>query len=107
MATVRRSPRGKLRGQKAILHSLDQVIQDTFRLWRKYHLGYDQTKYVVERVRRRLTLQPPRTRNRMVARLWQSVVAKQSPTPDLDHVQEPEQMRANDQDAVPDRSQGG
>jgi hypothetical protein len=56
MATARRSPRRKLRGQKANPHSLDEVIQDTFRLWRKHHLGYDQTKYVVERVRRRLTL---------------------------------------------------
>jgi hypothetical protein len=38
MATVRRPPRGKLRGQKAIPHSLDEVIRDTFRLWRKrYH----------------------------------------------------------------------
>ena len=69
MATVRRSPRAKLRGQKAIPHSLDEVIRDTFRLWRKHHLGYDQTKYVVERVRRRLTLQPPHTRTRTVARL--------------------------------------
>ena len=72
MATVRRSPRGKLRGQKAVPHSLDQVIQDTFRLWRRHPLGYDQTKYIVERVRRRLTLQPTRTRNCTVARLEQS-----------------------------------
>jgi integrase/recombinase XerD len=76
MATPRRSPGGKLRGQKAIPHSLDEVIRDTFRLWRKYHLGYDQTKYVVERVRRRLTQQPPHTRNRTVARLEQSEVQR-------------------------------
>ena len=74
MATPRRSPGRKLRGQKAIPHSLDQVIRDTFRVWRKHHLGYDQTKYVVERVRRRLTLQPPHTRSRTVARLEQSEV---------------------------------
>jgi integrase/recombinase XerD len=66
----------KLRGQKAIPHSLDEVIRDTFRLWRKYHLGYDQTKYVVERVRRRLTLQSPHTRSRTVARLEQSEVQR-------------------------------
>lgn len=58
MATPKRSPRGKLRGQKAITHSLDEVVRQTFRLWRKHHLGYDQTKYVVEQVRRRLTLEP-------------------------------------------------
>jgi len=69
MATAKRSPRGKLRGHKTIPHSLDQVVQETFRLWRKHHLGYDQTKYVVEQIRRRLGLKPPRTRNRTVARL--------------------------------------
>ena len=74
MATAQRSPRHKLRGQKANPHSLDEVIHDTFRLWRKHHLGYDQTKYVVERVRRRLTLQPPHMRNRTVSRLEQSEV---------------------------------
>jgi integrase/recombinase XerD len=76
MAIVKQLPPRKLRGQKAIPHSLDQVIQETFRLWRKYHLGYDQTKYVVERVRRRLTLQPPHTRSRTVARLEQSEVQR-------------------------------
>jgi hypothetical protein len=35
------------------------VVQETFRVWRKHHLGYDQTKYVVERVRRWLALEPP------------------------------------------------
>jgi integrase/recombinase XerD len=69
MAIRSRLPRGKLRGQKAIPHSLDPVVQETFRLWRKHHLGYDQTKYVVERIRRRLGLKPPRMRNRTVARL--------------------------------------
>jgi integrase/recombinase XerD len=87
MATVRRSPRAKLRGQKAIPHFLDEVIRDTFRLWRKHDLGYDQSKYVVERVRRRLTLQPPHTRNRTVA-----LGAKRNPTPDSDHLPEPEQI---------------
>src|SRR6516165_4640981 len=69
-------PKAKVRGQEAIPHSLELVIQHTLRLWRKHHLGYDQTKYVVERVRRRLTLQPPHMRNRTVARLEQSEVQR-------------------------------
>jgi len=35
---------------------LAAVIRDTARLWRKHGLGYDQTKYVVEHVRRDLIL---------------------------------------------------
>jgi len=35
----------------------------------KHHLGYDQTKYVVEQARRRLKLEPPGTRRRTVDRL--------------------------------------
>ena len=62
MATRKRVPRGILRSQKAKTHSLDEVVEQTFHLWRKHHLGYDQTKYVVERVRRRLALAPPRMR---------------------------------------------
>ena len=76
MATPKRSRRGKLRGHIAIPHSLDPVVQETFRLWRKHHLGYDQTKYVVEQLRRRLGLKPPRTRNRTVARLEPSEVQR-------------------------------
>jgi len=76
MATRKRSPRSKPRGQKASAHSLDAVVQQTFRLWRKHHLGYDQTKYVVERVRRWLALAPPRMRPRTVARLEQSEVER-------------------------------
>src|SRR5712692_3856643 len=76
MATLKRSPRSKLRGQKAGAHSLDEVVQKTFRLWRQHHLGYDQTKYVVERVRRRLALEPPRMRTRTVARLEHSEVER-------------------------------
>jgi integrase/recombinase XerD len=76
MATRNRVPRGTLRGQKGKTHSLDEVVEQTFRLWRKHHLGYDQTKYVVERVRRRLALAPPRQRNRTVARLEHSEVER-------------------------------
>src|SRR5215470_1089471 len=49
--------------------ALTDVITQTLRLWRKAHLDYDQTKYVVEQVRRRLRLDPPRTRRRSVERL--------------------------------------
>ncbi len=75
-AALKRSVPGKLRGQKVITHSLDRGVQETLRLWRKHHLGYYQTKYVVERVRRRLALEPPRTRNRTVARLEHSEVER-------------------------------
>jgi integrase/recombinase XerD len=45
------------------------VVRETARLWRTHHLGYDQTKYVVERVRRALGLAPPTGRRRSVERL--------------------------------------
>ncbi len=45
------------------------VIQETLKLWRKSHLDYDQTKYVVEQVRKKLALSPPRQRKRTVDRL--------------------------------------
>ncbi len=62
----------KVRGHLAKAHSkeaLAEVITQTMRLWRKAHLNYDQTKYVVEQVRRQLHLDPPRTRRRSVERL--------------------------------------
>jgi integrase/recombinase XerD len=39
-------------------------------------LDYDQTKYVVEQVRRRLRLDPPRTRRRSVERLDRAEVER-------------------------------
>ena len=76
MATPKRSSRRNLRGQMAIAHSLNQAVHETVRLWRRHHLGYDQTKYVVERVRRRLELEPARTRNGTVDRLDRSDVER-------------------------------
>src|SRR3981081_3122603 len=70
-APPRRKPRNP-RGQIAMARSrgdLEEVVRETTRLWRKHHLGYDQTKYVVEQVRRRLTLLPPGSRRRTVNRL--------------------------------------
>jgi integrase/recombinase XerD len=51
----RRKVRGK-QGNTQFVDGLGDVVRETTRLWRKHHLGYDQTKYVVEQVRRRLTL---------------------------------------------------
>jgi integrase/recombinase XerD len=69
----------KVRGHSAIAQShpdLAQVIGQTVRLWRKAHLDYDQTKYVVEQVRRRLRRDPPRTRRRSVERLDRAEVER-------------------------------
>jgi integrase/recombinase XerD len=60
----------EVRGQKSKANSeLEWVIGETTRLWRKAHLDYDQTKYVVERVRRALELTQPSNRRRTVERL--------------------------------------
>jgi integrase/recombinase XerD len=55
---------------------LADIISETTRLWRKHHLGYDQTKYVVEQARRRLKLQPVGNRRRTVKRLDKSEVER-------------------------------
>ena len=55
---------------------LAEIVSETVRLWRKHHLGYDQTKYVVEQARRRLKLQPVGTRRRTVNRLNKSEVER-------------------------------
>ena len=64
--------RAKVRGNSTkaqFTPALADIVLETVRLWRKHHLGYDQTKYVVEQVRRRLKLQPLGTRRRTVDRL--------------------------------------
>ena len=48
---------------------LTSVIAATKKLWRQYHLSYDQTHYVVKEVRRALVIERPKTRKRVVARL--------------------------------------
>ncbi len=48
---------------------LGAVIRDTTRMWRRHRLGYDQTKFVVEHVRRELALAPPTAGRRSVDRL--------------------------------------
>jgi integrase/recombinase XerD len=45
------------------------VIAATKKLWRQYHLTYDQTHYVAKEVRRALAIERPKTRKPVVARL--------------------------------------
>lgn len=69
-------PRGQVRKTQSSPASLElaEAVDQTMRLWRKHHLTYDQTKYVVEQARRRLELSPPRERKRTVERLdWMEV----------------------------------
>jgi integrase/recombinase XerD len=77
-APTRRKPSNP-RGQTAKAPSrgdLTAVIRATARLWRKHHLDYDRTKYVVEQVRRRLGLAAPATRPRTVERLDRAEVER-------------------------------
>jgi hypothetical protein len=72
MSTKQRVNGPKRRGQTVKAQSdagLAEVARATSRLWRKHHLSYDQTKYVVERARRALGVEAPRTRRRTVQRL--------------------------------------
>src|SRR5437773_5094755 len=48
---------------------LHSVINATKKLWRQYHLTYDQTRYVAKEVRHALAVERPKTRKRVVARL--------------------------------------
>jgi hypothetical protein len=57
MARQNRSKRRKVRGNPPKAQfpvGLAEIVSETVRLWRKHHLGYDETKYVVEQARRRL-----------------------------------------------------
>ncbi len=49
--------------------SLTAIITATKKLWRQYHLTYDQTHYVAKEVRRALAIARPKTRKRVIARL--------------------------------------
>jgi integrase/recombinase XerD len=74
-----RSKRAKPRGNPTkaqFVQGLADIVVETVRLWRKHHLGYDQTKYVVEQARRRLKLQPVRRSRRTVDRLDESEVER-------------------------------
>jgi integrase/recombinase XerD len=49
--------------------AMTELLRETTKLWRKHHLSYDQSRYVVAQVRRALQLSAPRERRRTVARL--------------------------------------
>ena len=59
----------ELRGQTAEAKSLQSLVLETVKLWKKHHLSYDQSKHVVEQARRELSLSAPRARRRTVERL--------------------------------------
>ncbi len=48
---------------------LTSLITATTKLWRSHHLTYDQARYVGKEVRRALSLERPKQRKRVVARL--------------------------------------
>jgi len=48
---------------------LRSVINATKKLWRQYHLTYDQTRYVAKEVRRTLAIERTKIRKRAIARL--------------------------------------
>ena len=48
---------------------LKSVITATKKLWRQYHLTYDQTHYIAKEVSHALAIERPKTRTRVVARL--------------------------------------
>ena len=50
---------------------LKSVITATQKLWRQHHLTYDQARYVAKEVRRALSIERPKTRQQVVARLSQ------------------------------------
>ena len=57
----------RLRGQKPkanVPQDMAEVLRETTKLWRKHHLSYDQSRYVVAQVRHTLQLSAPRVRRR-------------------------------------------
>jgi integrase/recombinase XerD len=49
--------------------TLRSVISTTKKLWRQYHLTYDQTRYVSKEVRHALAIERTKIRQRVIARL--------------------------------------
>ena len=50
---------------------LKSVITATQKLWRQHHLTYDQARYVAKEVRRSLSIERPKSRQQVIARLSQ------------------------------------
>ncbi len=59
----------EFRSQIDKANSLQAVVLETVKLWKKHHLSYDQTKHVVEGVRKELKLSAPRAKRRTMDRL--------------------------------------
>jgi integrase/recombinase XerD len=77
MSKVKRGVQaGRVRGQIEKANSLRDLARQTAWLWRKHHLTYNQTKYVIEQVRRELRLEAPRERHRTVDRLDRAEVER-------------------------------
>src|SRR5262249_26892084 len=69
----------RLRGQTPKANApqdMAEVLRETTKLWRKHHLSYDQSRYVVAQVRHALQLAAPQERRRTVARLDKHEVAR-------------------------------
>src|SRR3954467_3893548 len=49
--------------------NLKPLITTTAKLWRKYHLSYDQARYVAKEVRKALAIARVRVRKRAIQRL--------------------------------------
>jgi len=49
--------------------ALRSVINATKKLWRQHHLTYDQTRYMAKEVRREITIERTKIRQRVIARL--------------------------------------
>jgi integrase/recombinase XerD len=62
--------------QAKSLPGLKEVLRETTKLWRKHHISYDQSRYVVAQVRRALQLSAPRERRRTVERLDKQEVGR-------------------------------
>ena len=52
----------------------EEIISATVKLWRKHHLSYQNTKYIVEKTRKRLGLKPEKHKKNVVERLSQEEV---------------------------------
>jgi integrase/recombinase XerD len=78
MIAKKLSNRPEPRCHRAItqLSGLGKIVNEITRLWRRHHLSYDQTKYVVEQAQRHLALQPPGVRRRIVDRLAKAEVER-------------------------------
>ena len=53
-------------------NELKELISSTVKLWRKYHLSYDQANYVGKEIRKRLGIKRAKTRKNVIERLSKS-----------------------------------